>query len=282
MIEDVNEFKIGDKAKGFKFNGEKYPTIGYEDESMDGVVGKIGEVIAIGEESYTVRFENGDWWGYPNELAHLAVVEEKVVHFKGENKFSVGDKVKFKKSSLDSGMIDAKEEDVFTVQSVSLQRAWLKVKNTFGYYNFDHLEHVKEEAMNEEIKWEVGQEVWCLLRGKGVVVEINHNDPYPIEVQFNEDFEYYTRDGKFFDYHSNRTLFFSEPQITAELFPPKKPFVPSFKEGDTVVAKAKDGTNTVVFYVREEDEECVIANSGWKYPKRNNKFFKLTEEIKFN
>ena len=198
--------------------------------------------------------------------------------------FKIGDKVKFKKSSLDSGMIDAKEGDVFTVKE-SYKRA-VTLEELQGCYHVTHFEHVKEEIMNsteeQEIKWQVGQEVFCLLRGKGVVCAILDTDCYCVEVEFEDTVDRYTIDGRLYDDYKARTLFFSEPQITAELFPPKKPFVASFKEGDTVVAKAKDGTNTTVFYVREEDEECVIANSGWKYPKKNNKFFKLTEEIKFN
>lgn len=209
--------------------------------------------------------------------------------------FKAGDKVKFKKSSINTGMSDATESDVFEVSESDHAHIQLRdvIHSLTGWWNVNHFEHAEEsvmdntdDAMNnseeKEINWEIGQEVWCCAYGKGIVESVSFIDD-EIHVgfnRFNNSFNYDV-DGIVYG-GTSRTLFFSEPVVTAELFPPKKPFVASFKEGDTVVAKAKDGTNTTVFYVREEDEECVIANSGWKYPKKNNKFFKLTEEIKFN
>ena len=145
-------------------------------------------------------------------------------------------------------------------------------------------QHADKDTEDQIIKWEVGQEVWCLINGKGVVDNFIKEGEgcYPVFVRFEsrDVYDRYTIDGKLYD-AAHRSLFFSEPVVTAELFPPKKAFVPTFNKGDTVVVKSKDGRNTAVFYVREEDEENVIANSGCKYPKRSNKFFKLTEEVKF-
>lgn len=71
----------------------------------------------------------------------------------------------------------------------------------------------------DDCMFKVGQEVWCLLYGKGKVVKVYDTDDYPIKVEFdNADSQYYTRNGK---YHvdCNRTLFFSEPKIEAQEFP---------------------------------------------------------------
>ena len=200
--------------------------------------------------------------------------------------FKIGDKVKFKKSSLDSGMIDAKEGDVFTVKE-SYKRT-LTLEELQGCYHVAHFEHVQKEVMNnaeeQEIKWEVGQEVFCLLRGKGVVHQI-----YNTGVDWSEGVDVYFRNHGVIRFKFdgtigmgfNRSLFFSEPKIEAEKFPPKKPFVPVFKQGETIVAKKKDGKNTVVFYV-DKETEISVESTGCGYPKTLYNFYKISEEVKFS
>ena len=202
--------------------------------------------------------------------------------------FKVGDKVKFKKSSINSGMIDATEDDVFKVVSVH-EEHWgtlVKLEGIISTVNITHLEHVKEEIMNNteerEIKWEIGQEVFCLLRGKGVVHQIYNTGVYwseGVDVYFGDHgvirFKFDGTIGTGF----NRSLFFSEPKIEAEKFPPKKPFVPVFKQGETVVAKKKDGKNTVVFYV-DKETEISVESTGCGYPKTLYNFYKISEEVK--
>ena len=79
--------------------------------------------------------------------------------------------------------------------------------------------------MSEEIKWEAGQEVWDVTFGKGIVViveEDNYTD-FPVIVRFDTYYreESFTKGGKIFD-DAERTLFFSEPDMMAEMFPVKK------------------------------------------------------------
>ena len=72
--------------------------------------------------------------------------------------------------------------------------------------------------------FKVGQEVWCLVHGKGSAVHITENDEdygYPVIVNFeNERYDGYTKDGRY-AVSGNRTLFFSEPKIEAKEFPSK-------------------------------------------------------------
>lgn len=200
--------------------------------------------------------------------------------------FKVGDKVKFKKSSIDTGMIDATQDDVFTVHE-SYKRA-VTLKELQGCYHVTHFEHVKEEIVDntekQEIKWEVGQEVFCLLRGKGVVHQIYNTGVYwseGVDVCFmNHGIIRYKFDGTI-STGFNRSLFFSEPEIIAEKFPPKKPFTPVFYKGDTLVAKKKDGKNTVVFYV-DKETEISVESTGCGYPKTLYNFYKISEEVKFS
>ena len=67
-------------------------------------------------------------------------------------------------------------------------------------------------------KFEVGDIVWCLFYGKGIVVRVSSNmREYPVSVDFpNIDVTNieYTSDGKFYSV-GNRVLFFSEPKVEA-------------------------------------------------------------------
>lgn len=300
-------FKVGDKAKGFKFDGVDYPLVGWDDE-MDDVVGVVGKVSDVGDSTYSVSFEGiSGCWAYPTDLWYLGKIEETTVSDKvsfnvGEDvPFKIGDKVKFKKSSIDSGMIGASADDTFTVLYSQREHVMLQGQET--WWNICHLEHVKEsvipntsEAMNnteeQEIKWEgsqidwqVGQEVFCLLRGKGVVECVGENDgtPYVVGVDFGYTFDNYTIDGKIMDDHKGRVLFFSEPKIEAEKFPPKKPFVPKLKEGDTVIYRQRGSSCSYVGVVDYEDHDSVtLEDSDASLYKHAFEFHKLGEEIIFN
>ena len=72
--------------------------------------------------------------------------------------FKIGDKVKFKKSSIDTGMIDATEDDVFHVASVHNEHfgTLVKLEGVISAVNISHLEHVKEELMNNTEEQEIG------------------------------------------------------------------------------------------------------------------------------
>lgn len=213
--------------------------------------------------------------------------------FKGENEFSVGDRVKFKKSNLETGMIDAKEDDVFIIehfQDKAKTLALLEGKY-FAIYNVEHLEHVKEQTMNNtegqeikwegsQIEWEVGQVVWDVCVGKGKVIEVTKGD-YPIVVQFAlDEVMAYTLQGKMYDDY-NRTLFFSEPTISADTLPPKKSFTPTLKNGDEVVVRTVSGSISA-FIVEEECEEYIKFKDvdSLLYKKRIASINKVGEQIK--
>lgn len=135
---------------------------------------------------------------------------------------------------------------------------------------------------NKPIPWEVGQVVWDVRYGKGVVDTLAALEDYPVGVEFQDGMRAsYTKDGKNRYEDKYRSLFFSEPKIEAELFPPKKKFVPIFKKGETVVAKKKDGQNTVVFYV-DKETELSVESTGCGYPKALYNFYKVGEEIKWD
>lgn len=136
--------------------------------------------------------------------------------------------------------------------------------------------------------FEVGQEVWDVVFGKGEVVTVaddNYTD-FPVIVRFENDGreESYTKEGKLF--YCKRTLFFSEPVVTAELFPPKKPFKSVLKVGDLIAIKDEHCSDAVIVSFLKEDEERIhyAYNDGQRcyLHKENVTVYPLGEEIKFN
>ena len=200
--------------------------------------------------------------------------------------FKVGDKVKFKKSSIDSGMIDATESDVFEVSESD--HVHIQLRDVIHcWWNVNHFEHVKVELMNnteeQEIKWQVGQEVWDVRYGKGIVDTLLAIPcKYPIGVVFADGgIASYTSKGLNRCTDVYRSLFFSEPVVTAELFPPKKPFVPAFQKGDVVAVKWADTVQILI--LEQETERQVKGDCGQVWDKDPDvHFYKLGEEIKFN
>lgn len=285
-------FNVGDKAKGFKFDRDSYPSIGWDDD-MDDVVGVVGKVNYMHRGSYSVHFEESDtYWNYPCDLWYLGRVEEPQPFNVGDKvipSFQIGDRVKFKKSSIDSGMIDATEDDVFVVESCHKEH-WGDLVKLFGMIstvNVNHLEYVKESAMNnteeQEIKWEVGQEVWDVRYGKGIVDTLLAIPcQYPIGVVFADGgTASYTSKGLNRCTDVYRSLFFSEPKIEAEKFPPKKLFVPAFQKGDVVAVKWADTVQILI--LEQETERQVKGNCGQVWDKDPDvHFYKLGEEVKFN
>lgn len=287
-------FKIGDKAKGFKFDSDT-DSVHYDNE-MDDYVDMVGEVVEVYSHSFVIMFPDHLEWMYPASLCHLAKMDEE------SSAFKVGDHVKFKKSSIDSGMIDSDESCSYKVIAVDADYQWLKIYQN-GWptmYHPNHFEHVKEEIMNNtedrEIKWEgsqidwrVGQEVFCLLRGKGVVHQIHNTGIYwseGIEVHFPiHGVIRYKFDGTIGS-GLNRSLFFSEPKIEAEKFPPKKPFVPKLKKGDVILVKVKDelyGEGTVRTVHSETDDRIYISEKHHYFLKKDILSIRiLSEEIIFN
>ena len=133
--------------------------------------------------------------------------------------------------------------------------------------------------------FEVGQEVWDTVLGKGSVWGIRNNALYAVRVKFDNGLtESYNFQGKCAE-KNKRSLFFSEPVVTAELFPPKKPFKSVLKVGDLIAIKDKHCSDAVIVSFLKEDEERIYYayNDGQKdYSfKENVSVYPLSEEIKF-
>ena len=138
--------------------------------------------------------------------------------------------------------------------------------------------------------FEVGQEVWDTVLGKGSVWCISMTSAiYPVRVKFdNELTESYNFQGKCAE-KNKRSLFFSEPTVTAELFPPKKPSKSVLKAGDLIAIKDEHSSDVVIVSFLKEDEGRIhyaytdgqMAYSHDYSHKENVSVYPLGEEIKF-
>ena len=134
--------------------------------------------------------------------------------------------------------------------------------------------------------FEVGQEVWDTVLGKGSVWGISMTSAlYPVRVKFDNGLtESYNFQGKCAE-KNKRSLFFSEPTVTAELFPPKKPSKSVLKAGDLIAIKDEHCSDVVIVSFLEEGEERIYyeyidRQRGYSH-KENVTVYPLGEEIKF-
>ena len=135
---------------------------------------------------------------------------------------------------------------------------------------------VQNEVKQDEFR--VGDVVWCLHYGKGVV----SNTESFIEVDYGWTAELYTPEGVHVatqeimpDGYSLRTLFFSEPKIEASV---TRPFVPTLV-GKRVVVQYFDETWTrhpVV--VTAETEEKIFTKNGSVYKYDIVKIYEVSSE----
>ena len=204
-------------------------------------------------------------------------------------KGKVGDRIRVVHADFDSSYSNG-DVGVIVQAPDTLSGAGIRFDNqqyetsTEGDYLHGHeyeLIHETSSATEEAIPWAVGQEVFCLLRGKGVVTEFDSGcKAYPVRVDFESGhIGWYTYEGKE-EFNYNRSLFFSDPQIIADKLPPKKPFVPILKRGDTVVVKWVDTTQVLI--VHEDTERQLKGSCGEVWDKDPDvHFYKIGEEIKF-
>ena len=135
--------------------------------------------------------------------------------------------------------------------------------------------------------FEVGQEVWDTVLGKGSVWGISMTSAlYPVRVKFDNGLiESYNFQGKCAE-KNKRSLFFSEPTVTAELFPPKKPFKSSLNKGDLIAIKDEHCSDVVIVSFLEEGKDRIyyayIDGLRGYLHKKNVTVYPLGEEIKFN
>ena len=136
-------------------------------------------------------------------------------------------------------------------------------------------------------KFKTGQTVWCIRKGQGSVVDaFGTEDDGTVAVLFKlksgENITYdYTGDGKWFRSDEHRSLYFSEPQVTAETEPQ---FVPTV-QGKTLIVRYKKDSSKIgqIVIVKTEDKDrisvCLVHNSQnvFYMDKQDYKYVELSQ-----
>ena len=135
---------------------------------------------------------------------------------------------------------------------------------------------IKEESSDSvgfEHRWlefQVGQKVWDVVRGEGVVSDILKWEEYPVIVEFDcGEEECYTADGKYREDYALPSLYTYEPKIVKANGNEGTPFIATFEKGDLVQVKfvGSEEIHDTVFVVEKETKDAI-------YMKGNHFFLK--------
>lgn len=138
---------------------------------------------------------------------------------------------------------------------------------------------VKEEGSDSDVlerqtpqvlpMFQVGQKVWDVVRGEGVVTDILKWEEYPVIVEFDGEEESYTADGKYREDYALPSLYTYEPKIVKADGNEGTPFIATFGKGDLVQVKfvGNEEIHDTVFVVEKETKDAI-------YMKGNHFFLK--------
>ena len=124
-------------------------------------------------------------------------------------------------------------------------------------------------AIKENDMFQVGQKVWDVVRGEGVVTDILKWEEYPVFVEFDGEEEFYTADGKYREDYAFPSLYPYEPKIVKADGNENTSFIATFEEGDLVQVKfvGSEEIHDTVFVVEKETKDAI-------YMKGNHFFLK--------
>lgn len=138
---------------------------------------------------------------------------------------------------------------------------------------------VKEESSDSDVferqtpqvlpMFQVGQKVWDVVRGEGVVVGIWEGETYSVNVELANEEENYTTDGKYCEEDVRPSLYPYEPKIVKAEGNEDTPFIATFGQGDLVQVKFVGSVeiHDTVFVVEKETKDAI-------YMKGNHFFLK--------
>ena len=126
-----------------------------------------------------------------------------------------------------------------------------------------------KRAIEDGVMFKVGQKVWDVVRGEGVVTDILKWEEYPVLVEFDDEDECYTAEGKYREDYAFPSLYPYEPKIVKAEGDEDTPFIPVFEEGDLVQVKfvGSEEIHDTVFVVEKETKDAI-------YMKGNHFFLK--------
>ena len=140
-----------------------------------------------------------------------------------------------------------------------------------------------KRAIKESDMFQVGQKVWDILRGEGVVTYIEEDAEYPVVVEFDGEEKDYTMDGKYRKVHAFPSLYTYKPKIV-KAEDAEDCFIATFKEGDLVQVKfvGSEEIHDTVFVVEKETKGALYMKGNHFFLKSqiSNIYSLYREEIK--
>ena len=126
-----------------------------------------------------------------------------------------------------------------------------------------------KRAIKDGVMFKIGQKVWDVVRGEGVVTDILKWEEYPVLVEFDDEDECYTAEGKYREDYAFPSLYPYEPKIVKADGNEDTPFFSVFEEGDLVQVKfvGSEEIHDTVFVVEKETKDAI-------YMKGNHFFLK--------
>lgn len=139
-------------------------------------------------------------------------------------------------------------------------------------------------ALKEESDmFRVGQKVWDVVRGEGVVTDILEGETYSVNVELANEEEYYTTDGKYREGDVRPSLYPYEPKIVKAESNENTPFIATFEKGDLVQVKfvGSEEIHDTVFVVEKETKDaiCMKGNHFFLKSQISNIYSLYREEI---
>ena len=139
-------------------------------------------------------------------------------------------------------------------------------------------------AIKESDVFHVGQKVWDVVRGEGVVTDILKWEEYPVIVEFDGEEESYTTDGKYREDYAFPSLYPYEPKIVKADGNEDTPFISVFEKGDLVQVKfvGSEEIHDTVFVVEKETKDAIYMKGNHFFLKSqiSNIYSLCREEIK--
>lgn len=128
---------------------------------------------------------------------------------------------------------------------------------------------LSKRDIKESDMFKVGQKVWDVVRGEGVVTDTLKLGEYPVIVEFDGEEESYTTEGKYRGDYAFPSLYPYEPKIVKAGGNEDTPFIPVFEDGDLVQVKfvGSEEIHDTVFVVEKETKDAI-------YMKGNHFFLK--------
>lgn len=142
-----------------------------------------------------------------------------------------------------------------------------------------------KRAIKESDMFKVGQKVFDIVRGEGVVTYIEEDAEYPVYVKFDGDEEEdYTADGKYRKDHAFPSLYTYKPKIV-KAEETEDCFIATFEQGDLVQVKfvGSEEIHDTVFVVEKETKDALYMKGNHFFLKSqiSNIYSLYREEIEF-